>query len=98
MNRFSNREFFMAFALIAIMFFGVGYLISGGNKEADFSAKAVSTEELNLIQENALQLNERVANYHNILQAILNDLNSIPDSLKHQNVKNVIQFLTKPKS
>ena len=87
----------MTFIIVAILCTGFGYLISGGHKEADFSAKAVSSEELNSIQNlttQIVQLKTQNQNLVNILQAIVNDLNAIPDSLKHDTVKSIITNLT----
>ena len=97
MQRFSNREILLVFIIVGFVFTGFGYLISGGHKEADFSAKAVSSEELNSIQNLAdeiVQLKTQNQNLVNILQAVVNDLSAIPDSLKHQTVKNIIKTLT----
>ena len=98
--RFTNREILMAFFLVAIVCTGLGVLISGGHKEADFSAKAVSSEELNIIQNQAVKINQlqtQNQNLLNVLQAVVNDLSAIPDSLKHRNVKAIIKSLTQGK-
>ena len=100
MQRFTNREILMAFILVAIVCTGFGVLISGGHKEAYFSAEAVSSEELNIIQNQAVKINQlqtQNQNLLNVLQAVVNDLNAIPDSLKHRNVKAIIQSLTQGK-
>ena len=100
MRNRTNLEFWLIFALVAIAFVGLGVLISGGHKGADFSAKAVSSEDLNIIQKQAVQINQlqtQNQNLLNVLQAVVNDLNAIPDSLKHRNVKAIIQSLTQGK-
>ena len=96
--RRTKLEFWLILALAGVLCGILGYVInSGGHKEADFSAKAVSSEELNSIEslaDQVVQLKAQNQNLMNILQAVVNDLNAIPDSLKHENVKNIINALT----